>query len=378
MRVAAIVLLVGCGSSAKEPTTPPPSPDRAVSPAPLSLDTRFTGSEVTYRASGPSVDLAVLPMPEWTGLPWSGRGAIDASIRVPLVEGRRDWSRAEGTIALGCESCQVGDDRAKLPLGGGGAFAGDGLDVGHLAFRKLEAKLTLTGGNVELTAWTVDSTDVKVELTGRVSLMPVLDESHVEACLRFAATPALATRDPRMSSLVSMTGAAIAEDGMFNIRISGPLANPRRLAQICDGSQPVVEANAPAVEPHAAYADLADAIDQGITKQSETTYEISLGLLDLVLEDPMTVAKGARLVPAMKDGKAEGFKLYAIRPSSVFAKLGFNNGDTLQVLGGQSLTDANSALEAFEKVRSLKAGDVITVQIARRGKTLQMAYTMRP
>jgi general secretion pathway protein C len=48
----------------------------------------------------------------------------------------------------------------------------------------------------------------------------------------------------------------------------------------------------------------------------------------------MAVAKGARVVPAVKNGKPDGFKLYAIRPSSVYSKLGLTNGDTIQSING--------------------------------------------
>ena len=63
------------------------------------------------------------------------------------------------------------------------------------------------------------------------------------------------------------------------------------------------------------------------------------------------VAKGARVVPAVKNGKPDGFKLYAIRPSSVYAKLGLQNGDTLQSINGFELTSADKALEVYTKLR---------------------------
>ena len=63
-------------------------------------------------------------------------------------------------------------------------------------------------------------------------------------------------------------------------------------------------------------------IDSGIKKIDDNNYEIDKALVDKVLANPMAVAKGARVVPAVKNGKPDGFKLYAIRPCSVYAKLG--------------------------------------------------------
>ncbi len=374
MRFVAIALLVGCGSGQAPPTSPtPPAPNARQ--ASLSVETRYFDTEVTYDVSGPSVELAALPMAAWLGLPWSGRASIDVQVRVPLASGAEDWSRAEGTIKVSCERCQMGDDRAKLPVGRSGAFAGDGIDFGHLGFSRITAEVKLSAGTAELTTWKLESKDIKVELTGRMSLMPTLDESHVEACLRFSTTPELTQRDPRTSAVLGLTGGALAGDSMYNIRLSGPFASPRWLAQVCDGSQPVVETPA-AAAPHTEYTDLDEAIEKGITKVSETTYDVSLGLLDKLLEDPTTVAKGARIVPAMKNGKAEGFKLYAIRPSSVFAKLGLTNGDTLTAIGGEPVTEADKALEVYMKLRDLKPGAVVAVEITRRAKPITLIYTL--
>lgn len=372
MRFVAIALLVGCGSGTAPPSTP--TPDRTGRQATLSVETRYFDDGVTYYVSSPGVELAKLPTIEWLGLPWSGRGTIGVMVQVPLANGVQDWSRAEGEIKVGCESCQMGDDEAKLPFGGG--FAGDGFAFGHLTFSKIEAQLKVTGGTVELTTWKLESKDVKVEITGRMSLMPTLDDSHVEACLRFSATPELVQRDQRLATLLSVTGAAAAGDGMYNVRISGPLANPRRLAQVCDGSRPIAETNEPTAGPRTEYPELDEAIDKGITKVNETTYDVSLGLVDQMVENPLAVAKGARIVPAMKDGKTNGFKLYAIRPSSIFGKLGLSNGDTITAIGGIELTDVDLVDELYTKLKDLKPGDIVYVDVTRRGKPITMIYTL--
>ena len=115
-------------------------------------------------------------------------------------------------------------------------------------------------------------------------------------------------------------------------------------------------------------------IDTGIKKIDETTYEIDKSLIDKVLANPMAVAKGARVVPAVKNGKPDGFKLYAIRPSSVYAKLGLTNGDTLQSINGFELTSADKALEVYTKLREATS---LQVEVTRRGKPLTLKYSIR-
>jgi general secretion pathway protein C len=120
--------------------------------------------------------------------------------------------------------------------------------------------------------------------------------------------------------------------------------------------------------------ELQASIDNGIKKIDDTTYEIDKKLVDKVLANPMAVAKGARVVPAVKNGKPDGFKLYAIRPSSVYAKLGLTNGDTIQAINGFELTTADKALEVYTKLREATS---LEMEVTRRGKPVTLKYTIR-
>jgi general secretion pathway protein C len=120
--------------------------------------------------------------------------------------------------------------------------------------------------------------------------------------------------------------------------------------------------------------DMQSAIDGGIKKIDDSNYEIDKALVDKVLLNPMAVAKGARVVPSMKNGKPDGFKLYAIRPSSAFAKLGLTNGDTLQAINGFELTSADKALEVYTKLREATS---LEVEVTRRGKPVTLKYSIK-
>ncbi len=120
--------------------------------------------------------------------------------------------------------------------------------------------------------------------------------------------------------------------------------------------------------------DLTAAIDQGIKKIDETTFEIDRSLVEKVLANPMAVAKGARVMPSSKNGEPNGFKLYAVRPSSVYAKLGFANGDTLHAINGMELNSMDKAMEVYSKVRDAQS---LQVNVTRRGKPVTLNYTIR-
>lgn len=115
-------------------------------------------------------------------------------------------------------------------------------------------------------------------------------------------------------------------------------------------------------------------LDAGIKTIGPNRREITRDLLTRVLANPMAIAKEARLVPAVKDGKPLGFKLYAIRAGSVVARLGFVNGDTLMKVNGVDLTSADKALEVYTKLRDAKQ---LVFSIVRQGKALELIVDIK-
>jgi general secretion pathway protein C len=115
-------------------------------------------------------------------------------------------------------------------------------------------------------------------------------------------------------------------------------------------------------------------LDRGIKKVSDTQFDLQRGLVDKILGDTATLARQARIVPAVKDGKANGFRLYAIRPGSVFARIGLENGDTIHVINGQEISTPDRALEVYTKLRSASH---LTISITRRGEPKTIDYSIR-
>src|SRR2546430_11826185 len=110
--------------------------------------------------------------------------------------------------------------------------------------------------------------------------------------------------------------------------------------------------------------DPVDPLLDTIRKIDDSHYSVPRTTLDAILADPMKTAKAVRVVPAIKNGKPNGFKLYAIRPSSLVARLGFRNGDTVLAINGYELTTPDKVLEIYTKLKSV---DSLTIDIERRG-----------
>lgn len=115
-------------------------------------------------------------------------------------------------------------------------------------------------------------------------------------------------------------------------------------------------------------------LDEGITREGPHHYAVERSLVDEVLASPRSLASGARIVPAITEGEVNGFKIYAIRPKSLFAALGLENGDTITDIGDVHLESPDRALEAYQQVRD---ADEVTLEVIRRGEELTLTYEIR-
>jgi len=118
-----------------------------------------------------------------------------------------------------------------------------------------------------------------------------------------------------------------------------------------------------------------DPLVDTVRKIDDHTYELPRSTVDAVFGTPGTVARGARIVPSMKMGQPNGFKIYAVRPGSLYAALGIMNGDTVQTINGYVLDDPSAALDLYGK---LKGVDSIRIELERRGRPEVLKITITP
>jgi general secretion pathway protein C len=121
-------------------------------------------------------------------------------------------------------------------------------------------------------------------------------------------------------------------------------------------------------------AKLNEQVQKGVRKLGPNKWEIQRSALNKVLSNTTLLARSARIVPSLKDGKPNGFKLYAIRPGSIYSLIGMKNGDTIQAVNGRPMTTPDKALEVYTKVRNASH---LTISFSRRGKTQTHDYLIR-
>ena len=96
---------------------------------------------------------------------------------------------------------------------------------------------------------------------------------------------------------------------------------------------------------------------------------ISIGEQTYVLGDV-----GTATLPIQIDGAPSGFKLYAIRPASIFGRLGLQNGDLVRTVNGRPFKSADDALALYASLR--RASDV-KVDIERASGRGSLTWRIR-
>ncbi|MCU0620048.1 MAG: hypothetical protein MUC69_00940 [Gemmatimonadales bacterium] len=115
---------------------------------------------------------------------------------------------------------------------------------------------------------------------------------------------------------------------------------------------------------------------RGVRRISDTRFELDRSMLESVLANPNAFGRAARVVPSRspRDGRPDGFKLYAIRPDSLYSVIGLQNGDTLAAINGQALDNPAKAFELYAKLRTASS---LQLSVVRRGQSLTLDYSIR-
>jgi len=115
-------------------------------------------------------------------------------------------------------------------------------------------------------------------------------------------------------------------------------------------------------------------IGEGITKTGENSYGVPRTAVDGALNNLSELATQARIVPAFEGGKPVGFKLFSIKPGSLYSKIGLQNGDVISRINGFEMSSPEKGLEVYQK---LKDASNVTVDVKRRGKPMTLDYAIQ-
>src|SRR3990170_507337 len=106
-----------------------------------------------------------------------------------------------------------------------------------------------------------------------------------------------------------------------------------------------------------------------VREVSEGVYEVDQKMLEEALSDPNQLMTQARAIP-----QDDGLKFFAIRPNSVFFKIGLRNGDVLRSINDVKLDNIENAFSIFEELRGQTH---FSMDLSRRGQNFTYEYTIK-
>ncbi|WP_437728267.1 type II secretion system protein GspC [Sorangium sp. So ce861] len=104
-----------------------------------------------------------------------------------------------------------------------------------------------------------------------------------------------------------------------------------------------------------------------IRKVSDTEFIVDRTAIDLVLEKQGELMRSARIVPVREGERVIGVRLARVAAGSLLTAVGLRRGDTLRSINGFDLTDPQSALQAYARLRS---ANNLAIAVQRGGKDM--------
>jgi general secretion pathway protein C len=114
--------------------------------------------------------------------------------------------------------------------------------------------------------------------------------------------------------------------------------------------------------------------NERIRKTADNKFLIDRRELESTVANINEVFTQARAVPFFENGKTVGFRVFAIKPGSVFEKIGLQNGDVINRVNGVELTDPTKAISLFTELQN---EGHIAVDLQRNKQAKNFSYEIR-
>jgi general secretion pathway protein C len=104
------------------------------------------------------------------------------------------------------------------------------------------------------------------------------------------------------------------------------------------------------------------------------SFVIDQKALNATLDNIGQAMSDARLLPSMKEGKVEGFRISEVKPAGVFGMVGMKNGDVLLRINDFAI---DSPEKAIQSLAALKGQTRLKLDLVRDGQPTSFNYDIR-
>ncbi|MBI5181820.1 MAG: PDZ domain-containing protein [Nitrospirae bacterium] len=111
-----------------------------------------------------------------------------------------------------------------------------------------------------------------------------------------------------------------------------------------------------------------------VRKVSDSSFIVDQREVANSLENMNQLLTQARVAPIIDNGKTTGFRIFEIKPNSLYEKIGLSNGDVVQRINGVEIDDPNKFFQTYQNLKDEKS---ISVDIVRNGAKQTLSYEIR-
>ncbi|MBW2261930.1 MAG: hypothetical protein JRG91_08160 [Deltaproteobacteria bacterium] len=121
-------------------------------------------------------------------------------------------------------------------------------------------------------------------------------------------------------------------------------------------------------------ADFQSMLNKSIKDISPNEKDIDRELIEYLVDNKQMLMQSGRVLPNVEGDTINGFKVYGIRKTSLWGKLGIHNGDVVLSVNDTPMDGPDKAYEAFA---NLQGTDTMAVQVLRHGKPQSFTYNIK-
>lgn len=132
-------------------------------------------------------------------------------------------------------------------------------------------------------------------------------------------------------------------------------------------SDPVEKSAEPVMAQKPSFAEVVNIISPTEREINKKAFLAKIGGMEAVL-------KTVELSPYVVNGKAKGLRITGLEGSSMARYVGLENGDVIQVINGQRVTDRRKAFQVLRKARALSSLDT---QLLRGNEKKTLSFRIR-
>jgi len=115
-------------------------------------------------------------------------------------------------------------------------------------------------------------------------------------------------------------------------------------------------------------------LDKSIRDISPNEKDIDASLIQYLVENKHMLMQSGRVLPNVEGDQINGFKVYGIRKTSLWGKLGIHNGDVITSVNGSPMDGPDKAYDAFA---TLGGSNLMTVEVMRHGKPETFTFNIK-